>query len=428
MTTKTIAFATLGCKLNFTETSAIARSLDSKRYSQVEFNECADIYVVQSCTVTAAAEKKCRSLIRQARRRNPESLITVMGCMAQLNSSSLMQMQEVDLIVGNADKFRLDEILASRNHESSKQEVVSKINDIRSFEPSFSFERRTRAFVKIQDGCNYLCSYCAIPLARGRSRSSVIAETIQTIKTVVENGAKEIVLSGVNIGMYGTQPNETLLTLLKEILKMGKPDRIRLSSIEPDLLDDEIIALVAENKQFMPHFHLPVQSGSDTVLKRMGRKYTTSTVTDKVLKIKLFMPSAFIAADVISGFPGETDKEFEETYALLDKLPFSYLHVFPFSSRPNTKAALMSQHLPYPLIKSRVAKLNALSKSKKIDFYRENTGGIENVLFEDNLDSGFISGYTSNYLRYKTLWDNQLVNQIRTVTLKQLNEEPCFIG
>ncbi|MDP2422835.1 MAG: tRNA (N(6)-L-threonylcarbamoyladenosine(37)-C(2))-methylthiotransferase MtaB [Bacteroidales bacterium] len=422
-----IAFRTLGCKLNFAETSSLARDLQAD-FEVVDFKEVADFYVIQSCVVTATAEKKCRSTIRQAHKRNPIAKVAVLGCMSQLRASSLSAMPEVSLIIGNADKHRLKEIFSADNTEASDRIKISEILKDKHFYPAYSSNDRTRLFIKIQDGCDYFCSYCTIPYARGRSRSDTIAHTIETFRSAIEQEhPKEIVFTGVNIGDFGKPHNERFGNLLVELDKIEEVDRFRLSSLEPDLLDDEIIEFVAKSRRFMPHFHLPLQSGSDTVLKRMHRRYDTHLFRNKVLKIKELMPFACIAVDVIAGYPGETEEEFEETFQLINELPVSYLHVFPYSERPGTLAAKSKYKVSAKLITDRSHRLLTLSGSKKKLFNEQNSGRTELVLFESQNNNNFMYGFTTNYIRVKATFDEKFINQVKLVTLDSVDSERVYI-
>jgi threonylcarbamoyladenosine tRNA methylthiotransferase MtaB len=426
MNKKRIAFHTLGCKLNFAETSSLMRELQEDCHT-VDFSETADYYVVQSCAVTATAEKKCRGIIRQAHKRNPQAEIFVIGCMSQLRADTLARMDGVSLVLGNAEKYRMKEFIQNGKSQASDKVNLTNILKNKDFYPAYSGSDRTRTFIKIQDGCDYFCSFCTIPLARGRSRSNPISQTISLIKKALNEQTLEIVLTGVNIGDFGKQHNETLNGLLKEVEKLDSNARFRLSSVEPDLLGDEIIDLITESDKFMPHFHLPLQSGSDTVLKRMNRKYNSELFISRVSKIISQMPHACIAADIIAGFPGETDEEFFETYRLVEHLPLSYLHAFPYSERPDTHAASMTEKIRHDIIRQRVDSLMKLSEIKKRFFLEENTGRTETVLFESENTSGFISGFTTNYIRVKAKYNKELENSVQKTRLEKLDEDDVFI-
>lgn len=426
MNKKRIAFHTLGCKLNFAETSSLMRELQED-FQTVDFSETADYYVVQSCAVTATAEKKCRGIIRQAHKRNQQAEIFVIGCMSQLRADSLAGMDGVSLVLGNAEKYKMKEFMSNGNAKADDKVNLSNILKNKDFYPAYSGSDRTRTFVKIQDGCDYFCSFCTIPLARGRSRSNSIRKTLELIKTALKENTREIVLTGVNIGDFGKPNDETFFNLLREIESLDTGVRFRLSSIEPDLLSDEIIELVAKSEKFMPHFHLPLQSGSETVLKRMNRRYNSALFVSRVRKIKSHMPYACIAADVIAGFPGETDEEFLETFRLVERLPLSYLHVFPYSERPDTRAASMTEKTRHDIIRQRVDRLLRLSEIKKHFFLEENTGRDEVVLFESENAGGFISGFTTNYIRVKAKYSKELENSFQKTKLDKLDEDGVFI-
>ncbi|MBE0663546.1 MAG: tRNA (N(6)-L-threonylcarbamoyladenosine(37)-C(2))-methylthiotransferase MtaB [Bacteroidales bacterium] len=425
MNKKRVAFHTLGCKLNFAETSGLSRELQDE-CDVVDFSEPADYYVVQSCAVTATAEKKCRSAIRQAHKRNPGASIIVTGCMSQLRAEQLAGMEGVSLVLGNAEKFQLKEIIQEQSVEPSDKIRTSNILKDKTFHPSYSGSDRTRTFVKIQDGCDYFCSFCTIPFARGRSRSNSIAETINFIKTALREQAREIVLTGVNIGDFGKLNDESLFGLLKEIENLKPEVRFRLSSIEPDLLTKQLIEFVADSKWLLPHFHIPLQSGSDTVLKRMNRRYLSDIFVSKLNLIKAKLPFACIAADVIVGFPGETEEEFHETFSLIEGLPLSYLHVFPYSERPGTKAKMMDDKVRPEIIHERVGSLIRLSETKKLDFLNSNIGRVEEVLFEAENSSGNIGGFTNNYIRVSAPFQHEFINSVKKTRLTSFDKDGIF--
>ncbi len=421
-----IAFHTLGCKLNFSETSDIIRDFaKNDEFRQVASADVADIYVINSCSVTKNAEKKCYELIRRFKRQNPGSKIAVIGCFSQLKPGDLSATEKVDIILGNHEKFKLYDYILKYDTKNSDQTIQTG-SKLTQFIPTCSGEDRTRTFLKIQDGCDYACSYCIVPRARGRSRSDTIAGTLEKVKKLAENEVKEVVLTGVNIGDFGKNQNETFLDLLKELDKLENIKRIRLSSIEPDLLDDEIIKLVAGSGRIMPHFHIPLQSGSDKVLKAMGRNYDTSLFASKVEKIKELMPFACVAVDVIAGFPLETHEDFYDSYRFIESLPVSYLHVFTYSERPNTSAAKLT-----PVYKSseksyRSDQLKELSKNKLQSFYEKNKGEKADVLFEQKSAGGFLYGFTPNYVRVKTPCMEELQNNIKKVQLTDFGIDMVF--
>lgn len=451
MNPKTIAFHHFGCKVNFAEASTLSRQFSDKGYKLIGFHEEADIYVISSCVVTATAEKKCRAAIRQAHLLNPRARIAVIGCYSELKAEELSRMEGVDVVLGHQGKFDLLNEIERRNHEhrgeiqspspdiqdpiSNIQHPTSDISNPQSpiyhqpylFVPSHSFGDRTRSFLKIQDGCDYHCSYCTIPLARGKSRSGTIAQILDEARKIAESGVKEIILTGVNIGDFGKHQGETLVQLLWALEKSIDIPRIRISSIEPDLLRDEIIDLVASSEKFMPHFHLPLQSGSNAILKKMKRKYTTKLYTDRVGSIRHRMPGACIAADVIVGFPEESDLDFKETYQYLEQLPVSYMHVFSYSKRERTLAAGLSGNIPKAEKKRRSDQLHLLSSTKKTAFYRSCLGNKVNVLFESDNKQGMMHGFSENYIKVKAKFDPALVNEIRQVRLEQLDEDLCYL-
>lgn len=423
---KNIAFYTLGCKLNFAETSSISKGFIERGYSIVDFKEVADVYVIHSCTVTSQADKKTRAAIRQAHRRNPEAVISVIGCSAQLHPDTIASIEGVNVVLGNEDKFNLlqyveDPALRPVQFDSTTLQQAT-------FYPSVSSDDRTRSFVKIQDGCDNFCAYCTIPFARGRSRSNTIEQTLDTCHTLSDNNIKEIVLTGVNIGDFGKANQEDLLGLLKRLDKeLPGIERIRISSIEPDLLSDETIKFVAQSDKIQHHFHIPLQVGSDRLLKEMNRKYDTSLFSDRITLIKEVMPEACVAVDVIAGLPGETDEDFETTYHLIEQLPISYLHVFPYSERELTKAIKLAGKVPVHERNRRCKVLIDLSDKKKRDFYSSNIGHTEKVLWESDVINGFMLGFTGNYIRVKTPYNSSLVNQISTITLSTLVDDGIFI-
>ena len=427
MPTKRIAFQTFGCKLNFAETSTIARQFREEGYEVVEHKEEADIYVINSCVVTTKAEKKCTAAIRQAKRRNPESQVAVIGCFSQIREDYLSRMEEVDLVIGNEEKFMLKDYLKNESFQGGCHSFVGDINKSEVFSPSWSSGDRTRSFLKIQDGCDYFCTFCTIPFARGRSRSASIADTIKTTMEVASAGMKEIILTGVNIGDFGKPNDESFFDLIRELDKVDGIERIRISSIEPELLNEEIIAFMASSDKFLPHFHIPLQSGSNKVLKAMKRKYEREVFAQRVKETKRHMPHACIAADVIIGFPGETDEDFKDTYDFLGKLDISYLHVFTYSERPGTKAAALDGKLSNRIKRERSRKLHELSDKKKASFYKENIGRTVSVLFESDNSEGFMHGFSENYLKVKTAFSEDLVNRITDVKLDHLDKNGMFL-
>jgi len=427
MKKKKIAFHTFGCKLNFAETSAIARKFHEDEFESVDFKDEADIYVIHTCTVTAQAEKKCKAAIRQAVKRNPEASVAVIGCFSQLKPDELKKMKGVDIVLGNSEKYRLSDYF---QNNGTKIETSSdlKLSSSKKFEPGFSANDRTRSFFKVQDGCDYFCTFCAIPYARGRSRSATIEQTLEVAGQIASSEIREIVLTGVNVGDFGRQNGETFLDLLKGLEKINGIERIRISSVEPELLNEEIIHLVSDSEKFMPHFHIPLQSGTNRILDIMKRKYTRELFASRVEIIHKLMPHACIAADVITGFPGETEADFNDTVGFIKSLPISYLHVFTYSSRPGTKAALMEDQVSDTEKQSRSQQLHILSELKKTEFYQSNQGAIRQVLWESDFNNGFMYGFSDNYIRCKKPISTDSTNTIELVRLTGIDPEGvCFI-
>ena len=421
---KSIAFHTLGCKLNFSETSHLSRLFAEKGFRIVRFNGAADFYVVHTCAVTEVAEKKCRTLIRSIKKRSPHSKTAVIGCYSELRKSELEAMPEVDFVLGNFDKYTLPDLLIAAVPNFQFSTFNFQLN---TFTPTFSSGDRTRTFLKVQDGCDYFCTYCTVPYARGRSRSNTIAETLITAQQAIDSGAREIVLAGVNVGDFGKHNGETFFELLQALDAVEWDGRIRLSSIEPELLNDEIIRFVAVSRHLMPHFHIPLQSGSDKILKLMHRRYSRDLFAQRIETIRKILPFACIAVDVIVGFPDETEADFLDTYHFLDGLEVSYLHVFPYSRRPGTPAAEMEKQTPPTQRKERSQILHRLSNEKKLQFIRSNTGRTEKVLFESEQSKGNMYGFTQNYLRVATPFDKELINKEITIILSDLNNNNEFI-
>jgi threonylcarbamoyladenosine tRNA methylthiotransferase MtaB len=424
MNPKTVAFHHFGCKVNFAEESTLSRQFFEKGYKLIDFRETADVYVISTCIVTAVAEKKCRAAIRQAHKINPGAKIAVIGCYSELKKDEIAKIEGVNVILGHSGKFNLLEAI---EQESLDIEAEVKPYSRNDFIPSYSYGDRTRSFLKIQDGCDYYCSYCTIPFARGHSRSDTIKHVLQSAGEVIKTGVKEIVLTGVNIGDFGRQNNESFLDLLKEMDKLSSIPRVRISSIEPDLLSDEIIDFIGQSQHIMPHFHLPLQSGSDKVLKAMKRKYNKNLFISRVHKIRSVLPLACIASDVIVGFPGETDEDFAETYEMIEKIDISYLHVFSYSSRENTLAAKMMELVPDKIKKQRSNLLHILSDKKKLAFYQKNEDLEEHVLFESDNSNGFMHGFTENYIKVKSPFNTKLINQITKVKLEQFENDFSYL-
>lgn len=408
---KKVAFHTLGCKLNFAETSNIGKQFLAAGYAITDFNSSSDVYVINTCTVTEGADKECRQIIRRAQRNNPDSFIIVTGCYAQLSSEKIVEIEGVNLVLGSNDKY---DIISHINAE--KKDIpdvyVTPFEEITEFHSSYSTDAdsRTRAFLKIQDGCDYKCTYCTIPKARGKSRSADEQNIIAEFKQLLSNGYKEIILTGVNVGEYGREKGTNLAELLKKFIAIEGEFRIRISSIEPNLLTDEIIELTASSDKLCNHFHIPLQSGSDNVLKLMKRRYLTDKFVSRINKVNELIPDAGIGIDVIVGFPGETDEEFEKTYSLLSELQYSYLHVFTYSERPNTQALEIAYKVPVRTRKDRNNRLRELSNQKLKTFQNSLIGKTVEVLFEHTNNNGTMKGFASNYGRIKAKYDPEKVN------------------
>lgn len=429
---KRIAFHTLGCKLNFSETSTISRQFGIDDFEVVDFGEQADFYVVHTCSVTAIAEKKCKTAVKQAHKRNPEAQVAVIGCAVQANPEMFSNLEGVSWVFGNNDKFRLGEIIMSQGDENHAyghhESYVSEINKTREFIPSYSMGDRTRSFFKVQDGCDYFCTYCSIPFMRGRSRSESVENTMKVAREIAATELKEIILTGVNIGDFGRQNDESFLDLLKQLANLEGIDRIRISSIEPELLNDTIIELVSKSKKLLPHFHIPLQSGSDKILKLMKRKYLRDVFANRVKRIKKLMPDACIAADVIVGFPGETNEDFDDAYNFIKSLDVTYLHVFSYSERPGTKALQIEGKVDEREKRRRSQLLHELSETKKKYFYNQQIGKTAEVLWESDRINGFMHGFTGNYVKVRTLFYASLINQINKVKITEVNtDDTCSV-
>ena len=427
---KTAAFHTLGCKLNFAETSTIARQLTDAGYEKVSFDDRADIYVINTCSVTDNADRECKLHVKRAMKANPDGLVVIIGCYAQLKPDEISAIEGVDLVLGANEKFNILNYLDDLRKSSTNGQIHScEIAETDFFIGSYSIGDRTRAFLKVQDGCDYKCTYCTIPLARGISRSDTIENVVNNAKEIAAKGIKEIVLTGVNIGDYGKgefgnkKHEHTFLDLISELDAVAGIERIRISSIEPNLLKDESIELVAQSSRFVPHFHIPLQSGSDEILKKMKRRYLTGLYSDRIAKIREVMPDACIGVDVIVGFPGETEEKFLETYNYLNSLPISYLHVFTYSERENTEAADMEGVVSIAERKKRNKMLRILSEKKKMEFYRTQTGKTLPVLWEQENRNGKMYGFTENYVRVQKPFEQNSVNQIELLTLGEILED-----
>ena len=426
---KKVAFYTLGCKLNFSETSTIARDFEKENFERVDFSQSADIYVINTCSVTENADKRFKTIVKQAQKSNPEAFVIAIGCYAQLQPKQLAEVDGVDLVLGATEKFKITDYL----NDLTKNEVGAihscEIEDADFYVESYSFGDRTRAFLKVQDGCDYKCTYCTIPLARGISRSDTLQNVLKKAREITQKGIKEIVLTGVNIGDYGKgefgnkKHEHTFFELVQALNTVEGLERVRISSIEPNLLKNETIDFVAQSKNFVPHFHVPLQSGSNQLLKLMRRRYMKELYQDRVAHIKEKMPNACIGVDVIVGFPGETDDIFLETYEFLNAMDISYLHVFSYSERQNTVAATMDGKVPKNVRTKRSKMLRGLSAKKRRAFYESQLETVQSVLFESENKEGYIHGFTRNYVKVKTPWNPALVNTIKEVCLKEIDQD-----
>ena len=429
MTDKNVAFYTLGCKLNFSETSTIARSFEDEGYNRVEFNEEADVVVINTCSVTENADKRFKTIVKQAQKTNPDAFIIGIGCYAQLKPEDLADVEGVDLVLGATEKFKVTDYIGDLTKNDFGEVHSCEINEADFYVGSYSIGDRTRAFLKVQDGCDYKCTYCTIPLARGISRSDTLENVLKNAKKISEQGIKEIVLTGVNIGDYGKgefgnkRHEHTFLDLVKALDEVDGIERLRISSIEPNLLKDETIDFVSNSETFVPHFHIPLQSGSNELLKKMRRRYMKELYVDRVQNIKQKMPDACIGVDVIVGFPGETEELFLETYNFLNELDISFLHVFTFSERDNTPAAEMDGVVPMKVRKKRSKMLRGLSAKKRRAFYESQLNTTHEVLFEGENKSGYIHGFTENYVKVKTFWNPDLVNTKHKILLKDIDDD-----
>jgi len=422
---KKVAFYTLGCKLNFSETSTIARMFEQKGYRKVGFTEQPDIFIINTCSVTENADKKCRKVVREAKGISPEGFVAIIGCYAQLKPREIADIEGVDAVLGAAEKFRLIELLDGFQKATNTQVFAGEVLEAKSFISSYSMNDRTRTFLKVQDGCNYNCSFCTIPLARGKSRSAPMEEVLTNAHAIAATDVKEVVLTGINLGDYGIIEGKRQLRffdLIKQLDNVEGIDRFRISSIEPNLLSDEIIEFVARSERFVPHFHIPLQSGSDKLLEQMYRRYRKQLYADRIHKIKKLMPHCCIGVDVIVGFPGETEADFMETYQFLNELPVSYLHVFTYSERANTPASAMAEAVPQKERNRRSKMLRNLSHKKKRAFYEEQLGGRFTVLFENDVENGMMHGFTENYVRVKAKYDPLLINELKPVQLDKIDE------
>jgi len=426
---KKVAFYTLGCKLNFSETSTIARGFSSEGFDRVDFSEKADMYVINTCSVTENADKRFKTIVKQARKQNPDAFIAAIGCYAQLKPEELANVNGVDLVLGATEKFKITDYINDLSKNDYGEIHSCEIEDADFYVGSYSIGDRTRAFLKVQDGCDYVCTFCTIPLARGISRSDSLKNVLENAKEISSQGIKEIVLTGVNIGDYGKgeygnkKHEHTFLELIKDLDSVSGIKRLRISSIEPNLLINETIEFVSTSKAFVPHFHIPLQSGSNSLLKLMKRRYNRELYTERVSEIKNQMPHACIGVDVIVGFPGETDELFLETYHYLNEMDVSYLHVFTYSERENTPAVDMEGVVPLSVRKKRSKMLRGLSVKKRRAFYESQLGSTRTVLFEGENKLGYIQGFTENYVKVKTPWNPELINTIHTIKLTKIDDD-----
>lgn len=418
---KKVSYITLGCKLNFSETSTIRHSLEAEGTISVDGESDADIYVINTCSVTNVAEKKGRNLIRKIASQNPGSYIVVVGCYAQLRAKEILNIEGVSAVLGAAEKFNVADYIKFNNDFNNREPHSCDVFGVKKFDLACSYGDRTRSFLKIQDGCNYFCSYCTIPYARGNSRSASIKDVLNTVETLSKKGIKEVILTGVNTGDFGNN-KETFFDLVKALDNSDTVERFRISSIEPNLLTEEIIAFTSQSKCFMPHFHIPLQSGSDDVLRLMRRKYDTDLFANRVELIKKYSPDAFIGVDIIAGMKGETDEFFNQSYNFVKSLDISQLHVFPYSERSGTLAMKIPHNVSQEDKKLRVAKLISLSDEKKEQFYNKHIGTKRKVLFEDSKVGKYILGFTDNYIRVSHPYEKKLANRIIDVDLGELDE------
>lgn len=427
--TKKVAFYTLGCKLNFSETSTIARGFENEGFVRVGFGEKADIYVINTCSVTDNADKRFKTIVKQAQKANPRAFVAAVGCYAQLKPHELADVDGVDLVLGATEKFKITDYLNDLTKNDFGEVHSCEIEEADFYVGSYSLGDRTRAFLKVQDGCDYKCTYCTIPLARGISRSDTLENVLKNAYDIAQQGIKEIVLTGVNIGDYGKgefgnkKHEHTFFELVKALDEVEGIERLRISSIEPNLLKDDIIDFVSRSRIFVPHFHIPLQSGSNEILKLMRRRYMRELYVERVEKIRKLMPHACIGVDVIVGFPGETDEHFLETYNFLNELDISYLHVFTYSERDNTPAAKMDGAIPQKLRNKRSKMLRGLSVKKRRAFYESQIGTERTVLFEGENKQGYIHGFTENYVKVKAPWNPKLVNTLQNVTLSNIDPD-----
>jgi threonylcarbamoyladenosine tRNA methylthiotransferase MtaB len=421
---KKVAFYTLGCKLNFSETSTISRLFEDAGFAKVDMEERPDIFVLNTCSVTENADKKCKQLVKKVMKQNPETFVIVIGCYAQLKPEEIAQIPGVDMVLGANEKFNVLEHLDSMERKGETKVAYEHIKQTKEFIPSFSYGDRTRSFLKVQDGCDYFCTFCTIPLARGKSRNATIEETINEAKKIADTEVKEVVLTGVNIGDFGQGGDENFFELVKALDEVDGIDRFRISSIEPNLLSNEIIDFCLNaSKRFVPHFHIPLQSGSDKLLQAMRRKYLSALYAERVARIKATNPNTCIGVDVIVGFPGETDEDFMDTYNFLNELEVSYFHVFTYSERANTTAVKLGAAVPMEKRKERSKMLHILSDKKKRAFYESQLGKTGTILVEAEEENGYLHGFAENYIKVKIPFDEKLVNTFVRVTFLEIDRD-----
>jgi threonylcarbamoyladenosine tRNA methylthiotransferase MtaB len=439
MTPRTVAFHTLGCKLNYAETSAIGRLFEQAGYQEVAFEMGADIYVINTCSVTDFADRKCRNMVRRALRYAPQAKVVVVGCYAQLKPQEIAEIPGVDLVLGASEKFRILDFIDDLSKAPGKGMVqAGAIREAKEFMHAFSFGDRTRSFLKVQDGCDYKCSFCTIPMARGKSRSDTVENVVANARRIADMGVKEIVLTGVNIGDFGNgteviegskpQKEALFIDLIRALDQVAGISRFRISSIEPNLCTDEVIEFVAQSERFAPHFHMPLQSGNNKQLQQMRRRYKRELYAERVAKIKSLMPHCCIGVDVIVGFPGETEEDFLESYRFINELDVSYLHVFTYSERPNTPAIEMDSPVPMEVRRRRNQMLTILSEKKRRYFYEQHLGQTRPVLFEQHPDATLMSGFTDNYIKIEAPFDEALLNQVVAVPLLELNADGSILA
>ncbi len=423
---KKVAFYTLGCKLNYSETSTIGRMFNKAGFDTVDFTDKLDVFVINTCSVTENADKKCKKIVKEALKVSPNAYVTIVGCYAQLKPKEIAEIPGVDMVLGAAEKFQLVDYITDLTKNPKALVYNQPVSEANQFVSSYSFGDRTRTFLKVQDGCDYSCSFCTIPLARGASRSDTIEHVLEQARQIAESGVKEIVLTGVNLGDFGIregQREDKFFDLVKALDEVEGIDRIRISSIEPNLLSDEIIEFVAQSKRFVPHFHIPLQSGNNKILGLMRRRYKRELYTERIAKIKELMPDCCIGVDVIVGFPGETREDFIDTYNFLNGLDVSYLHVFTYSERENTPASEMPNPVPGSTRADRSKMLHILSDKKRMAFYESQLNKTDEVLFEGDIKDGYMHGFTRNYVKVKAKYDPVLVNELKKVTLTNISPD-----